>query len=88
MSAPSSPKRAREPEPDDTASVGDAHGAGMLRVTLLREEVKKFGELHGAPMRLQKDFVAAFAAKVSADLQASLRRAKMNGRRTAMPQDV
>ena len=87
MAEPSVPaKRPLDSEPassDATESKGE-----LVRVSSLREEVKRWGEEHGAAMRLHKGFVPALSAKMKAALHESLARAKANGRRTLMPQDA
>ena len=57
-------------------------------MSMLKLQVKEFTDAHGTPMKIRKDFAVMFADKMSAELQASLKRARANGRRTLMGCDV
>lgn len=83
-------KRSREGESEETASVAEssASSSGLLRVSALKLQLKAFAEAQGVQLKVKKDFAPAFADKMAAELQASLRRARANGRRTLMACDV
>ena len=74
----------------ETVSVTDSTAAAssLLRVSALRLQLKEFAGGQDGSMKIKKDFAPAFADKMAAALQESLKRARANGRRTLMACDV